>query len=194
MPKCLIKNCKKHTRYKNTKAKYCTMHLARIKRHGYPEQKKDAYFSLEKLPHKFIDNFIRCNHQKMIDAEILRILKKKGFKNATIWNVKYRSRKLGFKKYLYGEIKKHKTWIRDKAIKKYGQKCELCRYKLSLDIHHITPKSRGGTNEIDNLMVICPNCHALITRRFLHLNSRKDIIKMRNKIAILLNDHDPNFG
>lgn len=193
MPKCVIENCKNYTRYKNTKAKHCTMHLARIKRHGYPERKKDAYLSLEKLPHKFIDNFIRNNHHKLIDKEIAKILKRKGFKNATVWNVKYRRRKLGFKKYLYGEIKKHKAWIRTQAMKKYGQKCELCRYKLSLDVHHITPKSRGGAHEVDNLMVVCPNCHALITRKILQLDSRKDIEKMRKKIVKLLNDYS-NFG
>jgi len=159
------------------------MHLARIKRHGYPELKKDAYQSLEKMPHKFVDDFIRKNCHEMFDEEIAKKLKQKGIKGISIWNVKYRRRKLGIKKYLYGEIQKHKAWIRNQAIKKHGQKCELCGYKLSLDVHHITPKSQGGAHEIDNLMVVCPNCHALITRRILYLDNRKDIEKIRKKIA-----------
>ena len=34
------------------------MHLARVRRHGYPELKKDAYQTLERLPHKIVDDFI----------------------------------------------------------------------------------------------------------------------------------------
>jgi len=100
MPKCTIQGCKKYTRYKNTKEIYCTMHLARIKRHGYPELKRDAYRSLEKLPHPIINDFIRKNCQKMIDKEIARKLRKLGFRGATWWTIRYRRRKLGIKKYL----------------------------------------------------------------------------------------------
>jgi len=74
------------------------MHLARIRRHGYPELKKNSYQSLEKLPHKFIDNFIRKNCKLMIDKEISQILKEKGYKEADIWTIRYRRRKLGIKK------------------------------------------------------------------------------------------------
>ncbi len=87
------------------------MHLARIKRHGYPELKKDAYQILEKLPHKFVDNFILKNYQQMHDKDIAKYLIKKGLKNITEWNVRYRRRKLEIKKYLYGEIKNTKKKI-----------------------------------------------------------------------------------
>ena len=117
MSKCQIKGCSKFTTYKNTIQKYCEMHLARIKRHGYPELKTDAYASLEKLPHKFVDNFILQNCKEMKDEKIVKVLKRKGYKEATVWTVKYRRRKLGVKKYLYGEVKKHKAWIRAQAIK-----------------------------------------------------------------------------
>ncbi|MFH0839903.1 MAG: HNH endonuclease [Candidatus Omnitrophota bacterium] len=182
MLKCKINGCKKYTRYKNTKEVYCSMHRARIKRHGYPELKTGAH-ALEKLPHPFIDDFIRANCEKLIDEQIAAILKKKGFKEATVWTVKYRRRKLGIKKYLYGEVKKHKVWIRAQAIKKYGNKCELCGFKLVIDTHHILPKHKGGSHSIDNLIVICPNCHALITRKYLVLKNRSDIPALQKKIA-----------
>ena len=41
MPKCKMKECGNFTQYKNTKHKYCLMHLARVRRHGYPELKKE---------------------------------------------------------------------------------------------------------------------------------------------------------
>lgn len=158
------------------------MHLARLRRHGYLELKKDAYRSLEKLPHEFIDDFILKNSQKMIDTEIVEILKKRGYKEATWWAVRYRRRKLGIKKYLYGEVRKHKAWIRTQAIKQYGKKCELCNYNMTIDTHHIIPKYKGGPHEIDNLMVICPNCHALITRGALVLKKRADIPRISKRV------------
>ena len=100
MPKCKIKGCKNFTQYKNTKQVYCVMHLARVRRHGYPELKKDAYQSLEKLPHAFVDNFIRKNCKTMIDKKIAEALKERKYKEATIWTVRYRRKKLGIKKYL----------------------------------------------------------------------------------------------
>lgn len=170
------------------------MHLARIRRHGYPELKKDAYRSLEKLPHSFIDRYIRKNCQRMTDKAIVQKLLKHGFKEANFWTVRYRRRKLGVKKYLSGEVKKHKAWIRTQAIKCYGTNCEICGYGITIDTHHIIPKHQGGPHEIDNLMVICPNCHALITRRLLSLHSREDIKKVRIKVIRMLKKFYPNFG
>ncbi len=191
---CKIEGCKKLTIYTYTKLPYCEMHKARIRRHGYPELKKDAYQSLEKLPHKIVDIFIRKNYHKMIDKEMVKELKKKGIRGVNVWTVRYRRGKLGIKKYLYGEIKKHKAWIRDQAIKKYGDKCELCGYKICVDAHHIIPKYQGGNHEIDNLIIVCPNCHALITREIITLKNRKDISSIQKKIFKLLKSFYPNFG
>lgn len=194
MPKCKIKGCKKLTQYKNTKNLYCSMHLARVRRHGYPERKKDSHQSLEKLPHKFIDNFILKNYDKMLDKDIAKYLTKKRYKDATQWNVKYRRRKLGIKKYLYGEIQKHKEWIRRQAIKKYGNICELCKYNFDIETHHIIPKKEGGNHEIDNLIVVCPNCHRLITKKRIELKDRKDIKKLSKKVKKLIKSAYPYLG
>lgn len=186
MSKCKVKGCKNFTRYKNTKQIYCVTHLARVRRHGYPEFKKDAYQTLEKLPHSFVDSFIIKKCKTMIDVQIAQMLKEKGYKGANANTVKYRRRKLGIKKYLYGEIQKHKVWVRLQALKKYGEKCELCGYNLSVDTHHIKPKNKGGLHETDNLMVLCPNCHALITRKIFSFTNRQDIPGIRNKIKKIL--------
>jgi predicted restriction endonuclease len=169
------------------------MHLARIKRHGHPGL-QTGFHKLEKLPHPIVDDFILENCKKMIDEEIVKELKKMRIKGATQWTVKYRRRKLGIKKYLYGEIKKHKAWIRAQAIKKYGNKCELCGYMLVVESHHILPKKQGGLHEIDNLMVLCPNCHALLTRRYISLKNRKDIPYLRRKLVKLYKSPYPYFG
>ena len=41
--------------------------------------------------------------------------------------------------------------------------CELCGWDVTVrDIHHIIPVSKGGKNEINNLIVVCPNHHRMI--------------------------------
>ena len=182
MPKCKVKDCENFTQFENTKQIYCIKHLARVRRHGYAELKKDAYRSLEKLPHRIVDDFIFKNCKEMEDEEIVKELRKMGYKNATVWTVGYRRRKLGGRKYLRGEIKKHKAWIRSQAIKKYGNKCELCGYNMAIDTHHILPKHEGGPHEIENLMVVCPNCHSLITRKLLILKNRSEIPKISKQV------------
>jgi hypothetical protein len=193
MPKCSIRGCKKFTRYKNTGETYCPMHLARIKRHGHPDL-QTGFHKLEKMPHAVVDEFIRNNCKRLIDRDIVEELKKKGIKEANQWRVRYRRRRLGIKKYLYGEIKKYRAWIRLQTIKKYGNKCELCGYRLTVETHHILPKKRGGLHEINNLMVLCPNCHAVITRGYFSLKSRKDIPNLRRKIIKLQKFPYPYFG
>jgi len=44
-----------------------------------------------------------------------------------------------------------------------GYKCgnPVCRTIITLDIHHLELVSKGGGNSDDNLLPLCPNCHAL---------------------------------
>jgi hypothetical protein len=35
-----------------------------------------------------------------------------------------------------------------------------CRYPITLDRHHLIEHSKGGPDAADNLLAICPNCHA----------------------------------
>jgi hypothetical protein len=41
-------------------------------------------------------------------------------------------------------------------------KCKLCSKKTEhLELHHIIPKSRGGSNDANNLIKLCSKCHGL---------------------------------
>lgn len=45
------------------------------------------------------------------------------------------------------------------------KKCEKCKKKTKskpLEVHHIIPKSKGGSNDRKNLMAICHECHKKI--------------------------------
>jgi hypothetical protein len=47
-----------------------------------------------------------------------------------------------------------------KILKRANAKCSLCGWcESTCDIHHILPKSKGGSDKMDNLICVCPNCH-----------------------------------
>ena len=50
------------------------------------------------------------------------------------------------------------------VIERAGERCEFCHMHQSLQgatfhIEHIIPRSRGGSNEVDNLAHACPSCN-----------------------------------
>lgn len=59
-------------------------------------------------------------------------------------------------------------------LKNYGYMCALCGWHLEnitpngkvqhqggCELHHITPYSEGGSNNANNLILLCPNCHKM---------------------------------
>ncbi len=47
-----------------------------------------------------------------------------------------------------------------------GNKCVQCDSTNKLEVHHILPLSRGGTNSKRNLITLCEGCHS---KRHKHL-------------------------
>lgn len=53
-------------------------------------------------------------------------------------------------------------WIALEAKRFYGDRCMRCDWADdTCDVHHITPRRDGGTDEMHNLAVLCPNCHRM---------------------------------
>lgn len=52
--------------------------------------------------------------------------------------------------------------LRNRLISLHGNECKRCGYNKYpiLHIHHIIEKSKGGPDDINNLELICPLCHA----------------------------------
>lgn len=48
---------------------------------------------------------------------------------------------------------KKRIWIKSHS------KCEICKSQHALQIDHIHPKAKGGTNEVENLRLLCRNCN-----------------------------------
>ncbi|MCA1670458.1 MAG: HNH endonuclease, partial [Thermomicrobia bacterium] len=51
------------------------------------------------------------------------------------------------------------------ALRQYGHRCAQCGIGGVLHVHHIIPRARGGSNDLSNLVPLCPTCHALAHRR-----------------------------
>lgn len=52
----------------------------------------------------------------------------------------------------------------EKILKRMELPCACCGLYIKgvhWDIHHIIPRKQGGTNEMNNLCYICPNCHRI---------------------------------
>jgi hypothetical protein len=50
--------------------------------------------------------------------------------------------------------------IREYLLEKWGRKCAYCgREDVPLEIEHIVPKSRGGTDRVSNLTLACRDCN-----------------------------------
>jgi hypothetical protein len=60
------------------------------------------------------------------------------------------------------KIRAEQTTIKRRMLKKQKiAHCEYCGNKTKeiLQIHHIEAISSGGNNDLDNLIILCPNCH-----------------------------------
>lgn len=63
---------------------------------------------------------------------------------------------------------------RKEALKYYPNKCENCQYdehKEILEVHHIDCNREN--NDLKNLIILCPNCHVGLTRKYAILENRK---------------------
>lgn len=50
--------------------------------------------------------------------------------------------------------------VREYLLEKWGRKCAYCGVEnVPLEIEHIIPKSRGGSNRVDNLALACRKCN-----------------------------------
>lgn len=54
--------------------------------------------------------------------------------------------------------------VKRKVLERFNGECACCTEKNVLDIHHRKEFADGGENTYENLVALCPNHHALITR------------------------------
>lgn len=47
-------------------------------------------------------------------------------------------------------------------FKVYEAKCQVCGVEDILEVHHRIPVKNGGSNDANNLIILCPNHHAML--------------------------------
>ena len=67
------------------------------------------------------------------------------------------------------------TSVRREVMVRANQACETCCFSFwaVLVVHHIIPVQLGGSAHRSNLIVLCPNCHALIHHYSHHRSPEK---------------------
>lgn len=70
--------------------------------------------------------------------------------------------------------------FRDKALSIFGHKCVICKFDIVVSVHHIVPRRNGGKNNIENLIVLCPNHHAMADR---NLISKEELISLNQLVT-----------
>ncbi|MFF5400503.1 HNH endonuclease [Peribacillus butanolivorans] len=78
--------------------------------------------------------------------------------------------------------------------------CQVCGFKEGyfntknkklwiIEVDHIIEKSKGGGETVDNLWVLCPNCHAKKTRGIITIDSSKRVVKEKGNIISIRDNH-----
>jgi len=80
--------------------------------------------------------------------------------------------------------------IREYLLEKFNRKCCYCgKENIPLQIEHIIPKSRGGTNRIDNLCLACEECNdkkdKLTAEEFGYPEIQKQVKKTLKDCAVI---------
>lgn len=119
--------------------------------------------------------FIRQNWRKMTDEQIANKL------GLTESIVKYYRMQFNLWKNRKGTSdQKHKK----DGQRVYGKNCEICNVSIT-ELHHIKPKSQS----IKDWAILCPNCHAVITRKMIQVNKRGELLtKLKPFMEIIYKD------
>ena len=48
---------------------------------------------------------------------------------------------------------------RIKALEKTNGRCSVCGSKSGIVVHHVLPRTRGGNDDLENLIPLCRKCH-----------------------------------
>lgn len=75
-----------------------------------------------------------------------------------------------------GILKPVSHW-RTLAKRTYGSRCVVCGFEHAVDVHHVVPRCQGGSNEVSNLVPLCPNHHVMI---HMGLLSIAEVIRARD--------------
>lgn len=68
--------------------------------------------------------------------------------------------KAGRSKKISATLKPASHW-RTLAKRKYGKVCAVCGFPHFIEVHHIVHRAKGGSDDVSNLIPLCPNHHGM---------------------------------
>ena len=108
---------------------------------------------------KSLNGKIKCRYYKRY---IISLFECKSCSNL-IYKTNKPIKKVSNKRITVTEETYNKVMQRDKG------RCRLCGTNLNLHLHHINGRGKDLTNNIDNCIILCENCHLNIV----HKNQKK---------------------
>ena len=70
-------------------------------------------------------------------------------------------------------------------VQRYSNsRCSYCRKKfdyLNLDVHHLKERSKGGSNRLTNLTILCAGCHRALKHGYIDRAKLKPIMKPKGR-------------
>jgi hypothetical protein len=147
--KDISKNLTQKRQYRGTRRNRLWYRKPRFNNRG---SKKKSWFA-PSIKHKL------TSHKKLIEKleqilPITRII----IEVATFDAHKMKKPEVTGVEYQQGDLQGYE--IREYLLEKWKRKCAYCDKKnVKLEIEHIIPKSRGGSNRVDNLTISCRKCN-----------------------------------
>lgn len=69
---------------------------------------------------------------------------------------------------------------REAVLNRDGYTCQICGAKHTrLEVHHITYRSKGGTDDEDNLITLCESCHKKIHTREISISLKAKTLRLK---------------
>ncbi len=102
----------------------------------------------------------KLNSHKQLIAELYKLLPitRLRVEVATFDAHKLKKPEISGVEYQQGELQGYE--IREYLLEKWQRKCAYCgKTGVKLEVEHIIPKSRGGSNRVDNLALSCRKCN-----------------------------------
>lgn len=66
-----------------------------------------------------------------------------------------------------------KGGVTKEVFDKLDKKCIVCGFDKIIDVHHLVAKSKGGSHDLSNLIILCPNHHKMMH----HADYREEMTK-----------------
>ncbi len=79
-------------------------------------------------------------------------------------------------------LSKKITFIPESKLKQF---CYICEFKDSIERHHIISQSKQGSNKVENIIILCPNCHSLVHKGKI---SPKELVNKKDNVENVINN------